>query len=76
MTAYTQPAILTTSIALYTAFSEGGIVPDLVAGHSLGEYSALVAAGSLNFADAVRIVHHAGTSWKKRFPREKGLCPP
>ena len=72
MTAYTQPAILTTSIALYTAFSEGGIVPDLVAGHSLGEYSALVAAGSLNFADAVRIVHQRGNFMEEAVPAGKG----
>ncbi|SFG35657.1 [acyl-carrier-protein] S-malonyltransferase [Planifilum fulgidum] len=72
LTAYTQPAILTTSIALYTAFSEGGIVPDLVAGHSLGEYSALVAAGSLNFADAVRIVHQRGNFMEEAVPAGKG----
>jgi [acyl-carrier-protein] S-malonyltransferase len=72
LTAYTQPAILTTSIALYTAISEGGIVPDLVAGHSLGEYSALVAAGSLNFADAVRIVHQRGNFMEEAVPAGKG----
>ncbi|PRX40870.1 [acyl-carrier-protein] S-malonyltransferase [Planifilum fimeticola] len=72
LTAYTQPAILTTSIALYTAFSDGGIVPVLVAGHSLGEYSALVAAGSLDFADAVRIVHQRGNFMEEAVPAGKG----
>jgi [acyl-carrier-protein] S-malonyltransferase len=72
LTAYTQPAILTASIALYTAFSEGGFVPDLVAGHSLGEYSALVAAGSIHFADAVRIVHRRGTFMEEAVPAGKG----
>lgn len=72
LTAYTQPAILSTSIALYTAFSERGIVPDLVAGHSLGEYSALVAAGSIDFADAVRTVHRRGTFMEEAVPAGKG----
>lgn len=72
LTAYTQPAILTTSIALYTAFSEGGIVPDMVAGHSLGEYSALVAAGSIRFAEAVHVVHQRGNFMEEAVPAGKG----
>lgn len=60
LTYYTQPAILTTSIALYEVFKSQGITPLCTAGHSLGEYSALVAAGSLSFQDAVRIVHARG----------------
>jgi [acyl-carrier-protein] S-malonyltransferase len=54
-TANTQPAILTCSVAIYRVLAERGLAPDFVAGHSLGEYSALVAAGSLKFADAVQI---------------------
>ena len=46
----TQPAILTVSVAAYRVLEKRGIVPDFVAGHSLGEYSALVAAGALDFA--------------------------
>src|SRR5215467_5609865 len=53
LTATTQPAILTCSVATYRVLAEKGLTPDFVAGHSLGEYSALVAAGSLKFADAV-----------------------
>lgn len=62
LTANTQPAILTTSVAAYRAMlAEGFAKPDFVAGHSLGEYSALVAAGVLDFADAVRTVRKRGT---------------
>lgn len=57
----TQPAILCASIALWRLWqAEGGAQPAFVAGHSLGEYSALVAAGSLPFADAVRLVELRG----------------
>jgi [acyl-carrier-protein] S-malonyltransferase len=56
----TQPALLTVSVAAWTVLSEQGYQPDFVAGHSLGEYSALVAAGALPFADAVRIVRRRG----------------
>ncbi len=62
LTANTQPAILTVSVAAFRAMeSEGFPRPDYVAGHSLGEYSALVATGVLDFADAVRTVRHRGT---------------
>lgn len=69
LTANTQPAILTTSIAAYRAMeAEGFPVPDFVAGHSLGEYSALVAAGALGFADAVRTVRKRGTYMQEAVP--------
>src|SRR5262245_22178852 len=62
LTANTQPAILATSIAAYRAMeSEGFPAPAYVAGHSLGEYSALVAARVLSFAEAVRTVRKRGT---------------
>lgn len=72
LTANTQPAILTTSIALYRVFQEAGIEPDYVAGHSLGEYSALVAAGSLSFRDAVSTVHKRGTYMEEAVPAGLG----
>lgn len=59
-TANTQPGILTVSVAAYRVLEEKGVRPDYVAGHSLGEFSALVAAGSLKFADAVRLVRRRG----------------
>jgi [acyl-carrier-protein] S-malonyltransferase len=69
LTANTQPAILATSVAAYKAMeSEGFAKPDLVAGHSLGEYSALVAAGVLDFADAVRTVRKRGTYMQEAVP--------
>jgi len=69
LTANTQPAILTVSIAAFRAMeSEGFAKPDLVAGHSLGEYSALVAAGVLDFADAVRTVRRRGTYMQEAVP--------
>lgn len=69
LTANTQPAILTASIAAFhAAMAEGMPEPDLVAGHSLGEYSALVAAGVLDFADAVRTVRKRGTYIQEAVP--------
>lgn len=69
LTANTQPAILTASIAAYRAMKAEGIArPDFVAGHSLGEYSALVAAGTLDFADAVRTVRKRGTYMQEAVP--------
>src|SRR5579871_5103593 len=56
LTEHTQPAILTVSVAAARVLAEKGITPSLAAGHSLGEYSAHVAAGTLSFADAVRTV--------------------
>lgn len=69
LTANTQPAILTASVAAFRAMeSEGFERPDFVAGHSLGEYSALVAAGVLDFADAVRTVRKRGTYMQEAVP--------
>jgi [acyl-carrier-protein] S-malonyltransferase len=69
LTANTQPAILTTSVAAFRAMeAEGFSMPDFVAGHSLGEYSALVAAGALDFSDAVKIVRKRGTYMQEAVP--------
>lgn len=69
LTANTQPAILTASIAAYYAsMAEGLPEPDFVAGHSLGEYSALVAASVLDFADAVQIVRKRGAYMQQAVP--------
>ncbi len=69
LTANTQPAILTMSVAAYYAsLAEGLAEPDFVAGHSLGEYSALVASGVLDFADAVRTVRQRGTYMQEAVP--------
>lgn len=69
LTANTQPAILTTSIAaLRVLQEETDFLPSFVAGHSLGEYSALVASGALMFADAVRIVRKRGTYMQEAVP--------
>ena len=59
-TRYTQPAILTTSVAIYRLLAENGIAPDIVAGLSLGEYSALVAAGALSFEVLVALFAKRG----------------
>jgi [acyl-carrier-protein] S-malonyltransferase len=73
LTANSQPAILTTSIALLRVLQEEtGLVPSLVAGHSLGEYSALVCAGALDFEDAVRIVHKRGLFMQEAVPLGQG----
>lgn len=71
-TANTQPALLTTSIALYHAFASKGITPDFVAGHSLGEYSALTAAGALSFRDAVSTVRARGEFMEQAVPGGQG----
>jgi len=67
-----QPSILTVSIAAYRALEKRGIVPDFVAGHSLGEYSALVAAGSLDFSAAVGIVRERGRYMQEAVPAGEG----
>jgi [acyl-carrier-protein] S-malonyltransferase len=72
LTANTQPAILTISVAAYHVLEEKGVRPDFVAGHSLGEYSALVAAGSLTLADAVRVVRQRGTYMQEAVPAGEG----
>ncbi len=68
LTANTQPAILTASVAAAAALSERGISPDLCAGHSLGEYSALVVTGALGFVDAVRLVRKRGEFMQEAVP--------
>lgn len=68
MTEITQPAILTASIAAWRVVRSKGIHPDYVAGHSLGEYSAHVAAGTLQFADAVRTVRNRGKYMQTAVP--------
>ncbi len=73
LTENTQPAVLTTSIAaLRVLQSEKGIPPHLTAGHSLGEYSALVASGALTFADAVQIVRLRGRFMQEAVPVGEG----
>ena len=68
----TQPAMLTVSIAAYRVLEEQGLRPDCVAGHSLGEYSALVSSGSLDFADAVRLVRKRGRYMQEAVPQGVG----
>jgi len=72
-TEFTQPALLTSSIALYRlAIDHGAPAPEVVAGHSLGEYSALVAAGVLEFADAVSLVQQRGRFMQTAVPIGEG----
>lgn len=68
LTANTQPAVLTASVAAAAALAERGIAPHLAAGHSLGEYSALVVAGALRFTDAVRLVRKRGEFMQEAVP--------
>ncbi|ETX03088.1 MAG: hypothetical protein ETSY1_01305 [Candidatus Entotheonella factor] len=72
LTQHTQPAILVHSLAVWTQLRRHAIQPALLAGHSLGEYSALVAAGVLAFADAVRLVHQRGTFMQQAVPPGEG----
>ena len=71
-TRYTQPAILTTSVAIYRLLADKGIEPDMVAGLSLGEYSALVAAGALDFKKAVGLVAKRGSFMEEAAPAGSG----
>lgn len=71
-TANTQPALLTASIALLEALKSKNITPDYVAGHSLGEYSALVAANALDFEEAVAIVRARGQFMEQAVPSGQG----
>jgi [acyl-carrier-protein] S-malonyltransferase len=73
-TVNTQPAILTMSTACLLALKEQGIIPDAVAGHSLGEYSALVAAGSLEFAEALSLVRNRGKLMQECAPENSGMA--
>lgn len=72
LTENTQPALLTGSVAAHAVLRAKGISPDYVAGHSLGEYSALVAAGSLQFADALRLVRKRGQYMQTAVPAGVG----
>lgn len=69
----TQPCILTVSAAISRVLSEKGIIPSVVAGHSLGEYSALVAAEGMAFQDAVRLTEQRGRFMQEAVPEGKGL---
>ena len=71
-TANTQPALLTCSVAVQRVLAEKGVTPDFVAGHSLGEYSALVAAGALKFSDAVQLVRKRGSYMQEAVPAGQG----
>ena len=71
-TRYTQPAILTTSVAIYRLLADKGIEPNMVAGLSLGEYSALVAAGALDFKTAVALVAKRGSFMEEAAPAGSG----
>jgi len=72
LTENTQPALLAVSMAANAVLTAKGIAPDYVAGHSLGEYSALVAAGSLPFADALRLVRKRGQYMQHAVPADVG----
>ena len=72
LTETTQPAVLATSIALFRILEKQQRLPDFVAGHSLGEYSALVAAGGLDFQDAVRLVRQRGRFMQEAVPVGEG----
>src|SRR3984893_7519128 len=72
LTENTQPALLAVSIAAFRVLAGEGVKPDYVAGHSLGEYSALVAAGSLDFADALRLVRKRGQYMQEAVPAGVG----
>jgi [acyl-carrier-protein] S-malonyltransferase len=72
LTENTQPALVAVSVAAWRVLGKQGHRPDFVAGHSLGEYSALVAAGSLKLADAVRLVRKRGQYMQKAVPKGVG----
>ena len=72
MTENTQPAILTVSTAVARVLQEKGVTPQFVAGHSLGEYSAHVAAATMKFADAVRTVRNRGKYMQEAVPAGQG----
>lgn len=71
-TAYTQPAVLATSLACLAVLKEAGVRPDYVAGHSLGEYSALAAAGALTPVEAAWLVHRRGIYMEEAVPDRQG----
>ncbi|ACL21834.1 malonyl CoA-acyl carrier protein transacylase [Desulfitobacterium hafniense DCB-2] len=71
-TTYTQPAILLTSMAAWRGLQEAGIRPDYLAGHSLGEYSAYTAAGSISLEEALRVVRRRGELMQAAVPEGQG----
>ena len=72
-TEFTQPVLLTASIALWRVWLElGGVAPKYLAGHSLGEYSALVSAGAMSLGDAVKLVHLRGKLMQEAVPQGQG----
>jgi [acyl-carrier-protein] S-malonyltransferase len=73
LTEYTQPALLVSSIAALQVFKPSGITPVAVAGHSLGEYSALVAAGGMTYREAVTVVQKRGRYMAEAVPPGTGL---
>jgi [acyl-carrier-protein] S-malonyltransferase len=73
LTEYTQPALLVCSLAAFQTFTSLGIMPTAVAGHSLGEYSALVAAGGMTYREAVDIVQKRGRYMAEAVPPGTGL---
>ena len=75
LTENTQPAIMTVSIAAARVLAEHGVVPALAAGHSLGEWSAHVIAGTLSFADAVRAVKSRGHAMQQAVPAGREPWP-
>lgn len=72
LTANTQPALLAAAVAVHRVIHEMGIEPAIVAGHSLGEYSSLVAAGGLEFGDALQLVRRRGEAMQKAVPVGQG----
>jgi [acyl-carrier-protein] S-malonyltransferase len=72
LTEFTQPAIFTVSVAVLRVLAEAGVTPDFVAGHSLGEYSANVAAGAIEFAAAARTVRRRGQLMQQAVPAGQG----
>ncbi len=73
LTSHTQPAILTVSVACWYVLQERGVVPSAVAGHSLGEYSALVAAEALDFSEALPLVQKRGRFMQECAPANGGM---
>ncbi|ACL69784.1 ACP S-malonyltransferase [Halothermothrix orenii] len=71
-TKYTQPAIFTVSMIIYSILNSNNIYPDVVAGHSLGEYSALAAAGVFTFEDGLKLVHRRGNLMDEALPEGQG----
>lgn len=73
LTVHTQPAMLTADVAIYRAWQQaGGTQPQLLAGHSLGEYAALIAAGSLTFSDALKLVRYRAEVMQESVPEGTG----